>query len=132
MRPRKRIAVLGATELEASTLGVVLESRKYIVEICASESAAMRIETPAAFLILGLDAGQRMRAETRLRLQHRGAGFVMESHGEPDAHGWMACVLERLGHAAYGGHGPRPKYANAKLSARGEVRRAEKHRRRVA
>ena len=125
MRPRKRIAVLGATELEASTLAIVLETRGYRVEICMSEAAAMRIATPAAFLVLGLDNAQRERVRSRLRLQHRDCGFAMESHGA-DA----ATVLEAVKAAAVMRRGP--KSLRAVASAAGEMARAAKNRRRVA
>jgi hypothetical protein len=134
MRPRKRIAVLGATELEAASLGVVLESRGYCVEICMSENAAMRIETPEVFLILGLSEWQRQRVQSRLRLQHRYVAFVMESHDALQSQAWMACMLERLKLAMIRHRGPRPapKHVMAKLSAAGEVKRAERNRRRIA
>jgi len=131
MRPRKRIAVLGATELEESVLCVVLEAHGYAVEICVSENAAMRIETPQVFVILGLDQAQRQRVESRLRLQHPDSGFAMESHGVTVC---MTSFLERVALAASRRRGPRlkPKHTHAKASAAGEVVRAEKNRRRIA
>lgn len=132
MRPRKWVAVLGATELEASRLAIVLETRGYGVIICESEEAAMRIETPHVFVILGLGQGQRQRVESRLRLQHRETVCVMEGHGLEEAGRWMACVLERVRLAAARKRGPKPIHAVARVSAAGEVRRAQKHRRRLA
>jgi len=131
MRPRKRIAVLGATELEASTLAIVLEARGYRVDICMSEESAMRIETPAAFLVLGMSNAQRERVRSRLRLQHRGCGFAMESHGADIAGmAWVGEMIEAVRMAVSARRDA--KHLVAKASAAGELARAARNRRRVA
>ena len=132
MRPRKKIAVLGATPEEEPALGIVLESRGYDVRICMSESAAMRIESPAVFVVLGLSAAERVRVESRLWLQHREATVVMESHGMNLSPAWMACLLERVRIAAIRKRGPKPFHRLAKQSASGEMQRVTRTRVRVA
>ncbi len=134
MKPRKPIAVLGATENEASLLALVLDVRGYCVVICSGEDAAMRIETPAAFLLVGYSSGERLRVESRLWLQHRKWAHAAVSHRPEktdDAAAWMADVMDALTAAL---RKPRAdaEYRTAKESAAGAARRTTRNRRYVA
>lgn len=97
MRPRKRIAVLGATKLECSLLRVVLHTRRYNVEIFADVEAASTIATPACFLLVGMGRLRLRQTIERLDAAHTGHGIVcVERYACNVREAWMTMVVERL------------------------------------
>lgn len=129
MRARKRVVVMGGSELQQSVLGIVLESRTYHVVI-ASDAALEKLRTPSVFLLVegeGCDArADRVRERFPETPVVRVALPATLAGGE-----WCPALLRDLAIATAAKRGPKPLFRIAKRSAAGEMARAQVMRRRV-